>query len=105
QLCVVFREELQCWCRAVVQSVRHRSDGCRFGCFLVDYGRHCFVKLENIRIPLQMCEKLPYRAKKCGLYCVKPLTLHIDFCEGTAKIGPAKKWDTAAIRRFQNLIT
>ncbi|NXP28223.1 TDR12 helicase, partial [Scytalopus superciliaris] len=104
QVCVVFSEELQCWCRAVIQSVQHHRDRHQLGCFLVDYAKYSFVESENIRVPVEVFENLPYRAKKCSLYCTKPLTLHLDFCEDTAKIGPAKKWDTAAIQHFRNLL-
>ncbi|NXG16881.1 TDR12 helicase, partial [Grallaria varia] len=104
QVCVVFSEELQCWCRAVIQSVHHHTGRHQLRCFLVDYAKYSFVESENIRVPVKLCTKLPYRAKKCCLYCIKPLTLHLDFCEGPAKIGPAIRWDTAAIWHFQNLL-
>ncbi|KAJ7395410.1 putative ATP-dependent RNA helicase TDRD12 [Pitangus sulphuratus] len=58
----------------------------------------------GIRVPVGLFTKLPYRAKKCSLYCTKPVTLHLDFCENTAKIGPAKRWDTAAIQHFRDLL-
>ncbi|NXG02991.1 TDR12 helicase, partial [Sakesphorus luctuosus] len=104
QVCVVFSEELQCWCRAVVQSVQPRMDSYHVRCFLVDYAKYSFVDLENIRVPVEMFTNLPYRAKKCSLYCTKPLTLRLDFCEDTAKIGPAKRWDSAAIQHFRSLL-
>ncbi|NWV68846.1 TDR12 helicase, partial [Malurus elegans] len=101
---VVFSEELRCWCRALVESVRCRGDGYQLGCFLVDHARYCSVASENIRVLAKAFAKIPDRAKKCCLYCTKPLTLHIDFCENTAKIGPAKRWDTAAIQHFRKLV-
>ncbi|NXC28736.1 TDR12 helicase, partial [Campylorhamphus procurvoides] len=104
QVCVVFSEELQCWCRAIIQSIRHHLDRYELRCFLVDYAKYSFVEPDNIRVPVGTFNKLPYRAKKCSLYCTKPLTLYLDFCADTAKIGPAKKWDTAAIHHFQNLL-
>ncbi|NXM75136.1 TDR12 helicase, partial [Serilophus lunatus] len=102
QVYVVFSEELERWCRAVVQSVRCCTD--QFRCFLVDYAKYSVVESKNIRVPVGEFTKLPYRAKKCSLYCTKPVTLHLDFQENIAKIGPAKRWDTAAIQHFQNLI-
>ncbi|NXC97331.1 TDR12 helicase, partial [Certhia familiaris] len=104
QVYVVFSEELRCWCRALVESVRCQASGYQLGCFLVDYAKYCSVASENIRVLAGAFAKIPHRAKKCRLHCTKPLTLHIDYCENTAKIGPAKKWDTAAIQHFQKLL-
>ncbi|NWV33683.1 TDR12 helicase, partial [Grantiella picta] len=104
QVYVVFSEELKCWCRALVESVWCQVDGYQIGCFLVDYAKDCSVASENIRVLAGAFAKIPYRAKKCRLHCTKPLTLHIDFCENTAKMGPAKRWDTAAIQHFQKLL-
>ncbi|NWI93939.1 TDR12 helicase, partial [Pitta sordida] len=104
QVYVVFSEELQSWYRAVVQSVQRHKDYYQFRCFLVDYAKYSLVESKNIRIPVKKFTDIPYRAKKCSLYCTKPVTLHLDFCEDTAKIGPAKRWDTAAIQHFQNLL-
>ncbi|NWI59475.1 TDR12 helicase, partial [Calyptomena viridis] len=104
QVYVVFSEELKCWCRAVVQSVKRHMDGYQLRCFLVDYAKYSFVESKNIRVPVKEFTKIPYRAKKCSLYCTKPVTLHLDFCENTAKIGPAKRWDAAAIHHFRNLL-
>ncbi|RLV96155.1 hypothetical protein DV515_00012684 [Chloebia gouldiae] len=104
QVYVVFSEELKCWCRALVESVRCQVDGFQFVCFLVDYAKYCYVPSENIRVLAGAFAKIPHRAKKCRLHCTKPLTLHIDYCENTAKIGPAKRWDTAAIEHFRKLL-
>ncbi|KAM4767339.1 putative ATP-dependent RNA helicase TDRD12 isoform 2-T3 [Cyanocitta cristata] len=104
QVYVVFSEELQCWCRALVESVQHQADGCQLGCFLVDYARYCSVASEDMRVLVRAFAEIPHRAKKCRLYCTKPLTLRIDYCEDTAKIGPAKRWDTAAIQHFRKLL-
>uniref|UniRef100_A0A8C5T7Q9 RNA helicase n=1 Tax=Malurus cyaneus samueli TaxID=2593467 RepID=A0A8C5T7Q9_9PASS len=87
QVYVVFSEELRCWCRALVQSVRCRGDGYQLGCFLVDHAKYYSVASENIRVLAKAFAKIPYRAKKCCLYCTKPLTLHIDFCENTCDKG------------------
>ncbi|XP_063267001.1 putative ATP-dependent RNA helicase TDRD12 [Prinia subflava] len=104
QVYVVFSEELQCWCRALVESVWCQADGFQLGCFLVDYAKYCSVAAENIRVLAGAFAKIPHRAKKCRLHCTKPLTLHIDYCENTAKIGPANRWDTAAIQHFRKLL-
>ncbi|NXS09114.1 TDR12 helicase, partial [Neodrepanis coruscans] len=104
QVYMVFSEELKCWCRAVVQSVQCCMSCYQFGCFLVDYAKYNVVESKNIRVPVGEFTKLPYRAKKCSLYCTKPVTLHLDYHKNTAKIGPAKRWDTAAIQHFQNLL-
>ncbi|XP_064242787.1 putative ATP-dependent RNA helicase TDRD12 isoform X3 [Passer domesticus] len=104
QVYVVFSEELKCWCRAQVESVRCQADGYQLGCFLVDYAKYCSVPAENVRVLAGAFAKIPDRAKKCRLHCTRPLTLHIDYCENTAKIGPAKRWDTAAIHHFRKLL-
>ncbi|XP_074695578.1 putative ATP-dependent RNA helicase TDRD12 [Strix aluco] len=104
QICVVFSEDLNCWCRAVIKSIMYCMDHYQTECFLVDYAKNIFVKTKDIRIALEAFMQIPYRAKKCRLYRTKPVTLHIDFCENTAKIVPAKRWDSAAIQYFQNLL-
>ncbi|NXD51164.1 TDR12 helicase, partial [Corvus moneduloides] len=104
QVYVVFSEELQCWCRALVESVQRQADGCQLRCFLVDYARYCSVASENMQVLVRAFAKIPYRATKCRLYCTKPLTLCIDYCADTAKIGPAKRWDAAAIQHFRKLL-
>ncbi|XP_026712377.1 putative ATP-dependent RNA helicase TDRD12 isoform X2 [Athene cunicularia] len=104
QICVVFSEELKCWCRAVIKSIMYYMDHYQTECFLVDYAKNIFVKTKDIRVALEAFMQIPYRAKKCRLYRTKPVTLHIDFCENTAKIVPAKRWDSAATQYFQNLL-
>ncbi|NXY25817.1 TDR12 helicase, partial [Atrichornis clamosus] len=104
QVYVVFSEELKCWCRVVIESVRCQEHHYQLRCFLVDYAKYCSVASENIRVLAGAFAKIPYRAKKCSLHCTKPVTLHLDFCEDVAKIGPAKKWDAAAIQHFRNLL-
>ncbi|XP_027519710.1 putative ATP-dependent RNA helicase TDRD12 isoform X3 [Corapipo altera] len=104
QVYVVFSEELKCWCRAVFQSAQGHAVRDQLRCFLVDYAQYSLVESDNIRVVVGVFTRLPYRAKKCSLYCTKPVTLHLDFCENTAKIGPARRWDTAAIQYFRDLL-
>ncbi|XP_075621527.1 putative ATP-dependent RNA helicase TDRD12 isoform X2 [Balearica regulorum gibbericeps] len=104
QICVVFSEELKCWCRAVIKSIMYCTDHYKTECFLVDYAKYIFVKSKDIRVALEAFMQIPYRAKKCRLYRTKPVTLRIDFCEDTAKIVPANRWDSAATHYFQNLL-
>ncbi|NXD22972.1 TDR12 helicase, partial [Spelaeornis formosus] len=104
QVYVVFSEELKCWCRALVQSVQCHAYVYHLGCFLVDYAKYRFFTSENIRVLAGPFAKIPHRAKKCALHCTKPLTLQIDYLEDVAKIGPAKRWDTAAVKHFRNLV-
>ncbi|KAM6300487.1 LOW QUALITY PROTEIN: putative ATP-dependent RNA helicase TDRD12 [Aegotheles albertisi] len=104
QICVVFSEELKCWCRAVIKSIMYCMDYYKMECFLVDYAKYVFVKPEDIRVALEAFMQIPYKAKKCRLYRTKPVTLHIDFCENTTKMLPAKRWDSAATLYFQNLL-
>ncbi|KAJ7406683.1 tudor domain containing 12 [Willisornis vidua] len=47
QVCVGFSEELQRWCRAVVQSVQPHMDSYHARCFLVDYAKYSFVDVEK----------------------------------------------------------
>ncbi|XP_061028786.1 putative ATP-dependent RNA helicase TDRD12 [Eubalaena glacialis] len=104
QVCVVYCEELKCWCRAVIKSIVSSADHYLTECFLVDFAKYIPVKSKNIRVAVETFMRLPYRAKKFRLYCTKPVTLHIDFCEDSTEIVPAKKWDSAAIRYFQNIL-
>ncbi|XP_061201876.1 putative ATP-dependent RNA helicase TDRD12 isoform X2 [Neopsephotus bourkii] len=104
QVCVVFCEELRCWCRAVIKSVMYCTDHYQAECFLVDYAKYIFIKSKDIRVAMEPFMQLPYRAKKCRLYRTRPVTLRIDLCEGTAKMVPAKRWDIAATWYFQNLL-
>ncbi|CAK6436899.1 unnamed protein product [Pipistrellus nathusii] len=104
QVCVVYCQELKCWCRAVIKSIVCSADHYLAECFLVDFAKYIPVKSKNIRVAVETFMQLPYRAKKFRLYCTKPVTLHFDFCEDSAKIVPAKKWDTAAVQYFQNIL-
>ncbi|CAO2625753.1 Putative ATP-dependent RNA helicase TDRD12 [Lemmus lemmus] len=104
QVCVVYCQELKCWCRAVIKSIVSSADHYLAECFLVDFAKCIPVKSKNIRVAVESFMKLPYRAKKFRLYCTKPVTLHIDFCEDSADIIPATKWDSAAIQYFQNIL-
>ncbi|KAF6076412.1 hypothetical protein HJG60_000114 [Phyllostomus discolor] len=104
QVCVVYCQELRCWCRAVIKSIVSSADHYLAECFLVDFAKYIPVKLKNIRVAVETFMQLPYRAKKFRLYCTKPVTLHVDFCEDSAKIVRAKKWDAAAIQYFQNVL-
>nr|XP_048304746.1 putative ATP-dependent RNA helicase TDRD12 isoform X3 [Myodes glareolus] len=104
QVCVVYCQELKCWCRAVIKSIISSADHYLAECFLVDFAKCIPVKSKNIRVAVESFMHLPYRAKKFRLYCTKPVTLHIDFCEDSAEIIPATKWDSAAIQYFQNIL-
>ncbi|XP_064015918.1 putative ATP-dependent RNA helicase TDRD12 [Pogoniulus pusillus] len=104
QICVVFSEELRCWCRAVIKSIIYCTDHYQAKCFLVDYAKYIFVKSKDIRVAPKAFIQKPYRAKKCRLYCTKPVTLHVNFYEDTAKMIPTERWDSAAVNYFQNLL-
>uniref|UniRef100_A0A8C6QAD8 RNA helicase n=1 Tax=Nannospalax galili TaxID=1026970 RepID=A0A8C6QAD8_NANGA len=104
KVCVVYCQELKCWCRAVIKSIVSSADHYLAECFLVDFAKYIPVKSKNIRVAVESFMQLPYRAKKFRLYCIKPVTLHIDICEDNAEIAPTTKWDSAAIQYFQNII-
>uniref|UniRef100_A0A2K6G9N9 RNA helicase n=1 Tax=Propithecus coquereli TaxID=379532 RepID=A0A2K6G9N9_PROCO len=86
QVCVVYCQELKCWCRAIIKSIMSSADHYLAECFLVDFAKYIPVKSKNIRVAIESFMQLPYRAKKFSLYCTKPVTLHIDFCEDSAEI-------------------
>ncbi|XP_055002110.1 putative ATP-dependent RNA helicase TDRD12 [Sorex araneus] len=104
QVCVVYCQELKSWCRAVIKSIVSSADHYLAECFLVDFAKNIPVKSKNIRVAVESFMQLPYRAKKFRLYCTQPVTLHIDFCEDSAEILPSKKWDSAAVQYFQNIL-
>ncbi|XP_036886714.1 putative ATP-dependent RNA helicase TDRD12 [Sturnira hondurensis] len=104
QVCVVYCQQLRCWCRAVIKSIVSSADHYLAECFLVDFAKYIPVKLKNVRVAVETFMQLPYRAKKFRLYGTKPVTLHVDFCEDSAKIVRAKKWDAAAVQYFQNIL-
>ncbi|XP_054553035.1 putative ATP-dependent RNA helicase TDRD12 isoform X2 [Talpa occidentalis] len=104
QVCVVYCQELKCWCRAIIKSIVSSADHYLADCFLVDFAKYIPVKSKNIRVAVEAFMQLPYRAKKFRLYCTKPVTLQIDVCEDSAEIVPAMKWDSAAIQYFQNIL-
>uniref|UniRef100_G1R7V3 RNA helicase n=1 Tax=Nomascus leucogenys TaxID=61853 RepID=G1R7V3_NOMLE len=87
QVCVVYCEELKCWCRAIVKSIMSSADQYLAECFLVDFAKNIPVKSKNIRVVVESFMQLPYRAKKFSLYCTKPVTLHIDFCRDSTDIS------------------
>ncbi|XP_012588625.1 PREDICTED: putative ATP-dependent RNA helicase TDRD12 [Condylura cristata] len=104
QVCVVYCQELKSWCRAIIKSIVSSADHYLADCFLVDFAKYIPVKSKNIRVAVEAFMQLPYRAKKFRLYCTRPVTLQIDVCEDSADIVPAKKWDSAAIQYFQNIL-
>uniref|UniRef100_A0A8D0DUR6 RNA helicase n=1 Tax=Salvator merianae TaxID=96440 RepID=A0A8D0DUR6_SALMN len=79
QVYVVFCEELKSWCRAVIKSIILHADCYYAHCFLVDYAKSFHVQADRIFVALESFMRLPYRAKKIRLYCVKPVTLHVNY--------------------------
>ncbi|XP_078524388.1 putative ATP-dependent RNA helicase TDRD12 isoform X2 [Lissotriton helveticus] len=104
QVCAVFSEELKCWCRATIESFMSSGDDFLAECFLVDYAKYIPVKTRSIRAAVESCWQLPYRAKEFQLHHLHPMTLHIDLTKDTAELGPGKRWDSAAIQHFHNLL-
>uniref|UniRef100_A0ACB8EAK1 Uncharacterized protein n=1 Tax=Sphaerodactylus townsendi TaxID=933632 RepID=A0ACB8EAK1_9SAUR len=100
QVCVVYCHELKSWCRAIVKSILSCTDYCLVECFLVDHAKTVPVKTDRICVALESFMRLPYRAKKFRLYCTKPVTLRVDYCNNNAEIV----WDVAAVQYFQNLL-
>ncbi|XP_067854090.1 putative ATP-dependent RNA helicase TDRD12 [Heptranchias perlo] len=103
QICAIYCHELRCWCRAILESLVSSGSSYLAECFLVDYAKHILVKAKDVRRAVDTFWKLPYRAKKFTLFGVQPVTLHIDVCEEKAKIGPARRWDSAAVQYFQKM--
>ncbi|XP_032087081.1 putative ATP-dependent RNA helicase TDRD12 [Thamnophis elegans] len=104
QVCAVYCEELKSWCRAVVNSIISYTDYYIAECFLVDYAKTVPVNTKKICVVVKSFMRLPYRATKFRLYCVKPLTLRVNYNNDNAEIVPANTWDVAAIQYFQNLL-
>nr|XP_056718535.1 putative ATP-dependent RNA helicase TDRD12 [Euleptes europaea] len=104
QVCVVYCPELKSWCRATVKSIISCTDYYLVECFLVDHAKSVPVKTDRICAALESFMRLPYRAKKFRLYCTKPVTLHVDYCNNNAELVPSNRWDVAAIKYFQNLL-
>lgn len=44
QVCVVYCQELKCWCRAVIKSLVSLADHHLAECFLVDFAKYIPVK-------------------------------------------------------------
>ncbi|XP_060694323.1 putative ATP-dependent RNA helicase TDRD12 [Hemiscyllium ocellatum] len=103
QICAIYCHELRCWCRAILESLVSSGSSYLAECFLVDYAKHILVKANDVRRAVDVFWKLPYRAKKFTLFGIQPMTLHVDVCEEKAKIGPALRWDSAAIHYFQKM--
>lgn len=49
------------------------------------YNGNISASFVSIRVAVESFMQLPYRAKKFRLYCTKPVTLHIDFCEDSTE--------------------
>ncbi|XP_062817987.1 putative ATP-dependent RNA helicase TDRD12 isoform X2 [Anolis carolinensis] len=104
QVCVVYSQEENSWCRAIVESIISCTDNYLAECFLVDYAKNIPVKAEKICCALESFMRLPYRAQKFRLYHIKPVTLRVNYYTNNAEIVPATKWNIAAIRYFQDLL-
>ncbi|XP_029464271.1 putative ATP-dependent RNA helicase TDRD12 isoform X2 [Rhinatrema bivittatum] len=104
QIYMAYCQELKRWCRAIVESFISSADGYLAECFLVDHAKYVPVKTKSIRTLVETCLRLPFRAKKFKLSHIQPVTLCIDFYKDTAELGPAKRWDSAAIHYFQSLL-
>uniref|UniRef100_A0A8D0H6S4 Putative ATP-dependent RNA helicase TDRD12 n=1 Tax=Sphenodon punctatus TaxID=8508 RepID=A0A8D0H6S4_SPHPU len=105
KVCVVYCNEMKCWCRAVVKSIMSCGAPYLAECFLVDYAKYIPVVKHNICAAIEAFMRLPFKAKRFRLYCTKPVTLHIDYCNDSAEIVPARRWDSAAIQYFRKLLT
>ncbi|XP_007887764.2 putative ATP-dependent RNA helicase TDRD12 [Callorhinchus milii] len=104
QICAIYCHELKCWCRAILESLMSSGSSYLAECFLVDYAKYILVKVKDIRRAIDTFWKLPYCAKKFMLFGIQPVTLHVDVYKDKAKIGPARKWDIAAIQYFNKMV-
>ncbi|XP_071973327.1 putative ATP-dependent RNA helicase TDRD12 isoform X1 [Engystomops pustulosus] len=102
--CVVFCEEMKSWCRAIFESTTCSAQDELVDCFLLDFAIYCAIKKNNIRFPVEQCQKLPFRAKKFKLHHIRPISLCINVLENKSELRPAKYWDSAAIHYFRQLL-
>ncbi|XP_040264894.1 putative ATP-dependent RNA helicase TDRD12 [Bufo bufo] len=104
-LCVVFNKEMKSWCRAILESSTCMAQDELVDCFLLDYALYCPIMKKNIRFPVEECRNLPFRARKFKLHHIQPISLRFNVFENKLEMGQVKRWDTAAIDYFRQLLS
>ncbi|XP_041454127.1 uncharacterized protein LOC121407226 [Lytechinus variegatus] len=92
------------WYRARVLSNYQTAHGIKASCHLVDYAESFLVPINRLKeIPAKL-KKFPSQAKPFRLHGLVPTTLHVTLEENQAELGPAEKWDIAAVEYFKNIV-
>eukprot|EP00057_Strongylocentrotus_purpuratus_P007991 XP_011662465.1 PREDICTED: putative ATP-dependent RNA helicase TDRD12 [Strongylocentrotus purpuratus] len=92
------------WYRARVLSNYQTAHGIKASCHLVDYAESFLVPINRLKeIPAKL-KMFPSQAKPFRLHDLQPTTLHVTIEENQAELGPAQKWDIAAVEFFKNIV-
>ncbi|XP_030831270.1 putative ATP-dependent RNA helicase TDRD12 [Strongylocentrotus purpuratus] len=92
------------WYRARVLSNYQTAHAIKALCHLVDYAESFLVPINRLKeIPAKL-KMFPSQAKPFRLHGLQPTTLHVAIEENQAELGPAEKWDIAAVEFFMNIV-